>query len=178
MILIAEGKNYSITSECHEPRIPGGFLDLAFNKIIPEILGKKYFASIAFVREKKMRKINKEYRNKDESTDVLAFNLKEEGEILFSLPNMRKKSREFGMEASEYLSYLLIHAVVHLKGLDHGSKMDRLEKKFCNIFNIRHPHNKIEKDHQNEPKNNSRNRHRNIPSKGSGIVARKSARIS
>jgi probable rRNA maturation factor len=152
MILIKEGKNYSITSECHEPRIPSKFLDLfipqnrakrvaveTINKIIAKTLGAKAFVSIVFVRQRKMHKINKEYRGKDSSTDILSFPLNEGGEILLSLPDLRKKAKEFGMRAEDYLPYLLIHGLLHLKGEAHGSKMDKHEKKLCKLFGIMHP---------------------------------------
>ena len=175
MLLIKEGKNYGVVSECNEPRIPKGFEILPFTKIIESILGKKYFVSIAFVRQKKMRSINLSHRKKDSSTDVLSFPLTDtEGEVLLCLPDLRKKAREFGLDAPDYTSYLLIHALLHLKGLAHGSKMEEQEKKFCNTFKIKNPFYK----NQNEPQNNSRNRHRNLSSARSGSEPRRSKRTA
>ena len=170
MILVKEGLNYSITSECHEPRIPKGFGDLAFKKAVESIVGKKYFVSIAFVRQRKIALFNKKYRGKNLSTDVLSFPLdKYTGEILFSLADIRRKARSYKLEAGSYLPYLLIHALLHLKGLRHSSKMERLEKKFCKVFKIYYPDIK----EKNERENNSRNRYRDVPSTSGSFIARK-----
>lgn len=141
MLLIEEGNNYSIASECREPRIPSKFRALRFKKIVSQILGKKVFVSVVFVRQAKIQKINKQYRKIDKSTDVLAFKLENGGEILLSLNDARKKARAFESDYGEYLSYLLIHALLHLKGLSHSSKMDKQEKKFCKTFQIKYPSN-------------------------------------
>lgn len=103
-----------------------------------------------------MRELNKKYRGLNASTDALSFKFDKTGEILFSLNDIRKKSIAHHLPSTIYLSYLLIHALLHLKGLTHGSKMERQEKKYCKIFQIKHP--------TDESKNNSRHRYRHAPS--------------
>lgn len=142
MLFIKEGKNYSVMRECLEPRIPEKFRALRFSKMVGDILGRDAYVSIVFVRQAKMQTINKKYRKINKPTDVLAFNLGEQGEILLSLNDSRKKAKIFGADFGNYLSYLLIHALLHLKGEAHSSKMNRLEKKYCEIFNIQYPFNK------------------------------------
>jgi rRNA maturation RNase YbeY len=141
MPLVKEGRNFSLTKESKEPRIPEKFRDLSFGKIIAKILGKGFFVSIVFVGQADMRKVNKRYRGIHKPTDVLAFGLGAEPEILLSLNSAGFKARTFGAELGQYLSYLIIHALLHLKGLSHGSKMDRQEKKYCRLFQIKYPFN-------------------------------------
>jgi len=86
-----------------------------------------------------MRRLNKKYRKKNQSTDVLSFNLGNGGEIFLSLNDIRRKTKIYDLKTNVYLLYLLIHALLHLKGEAHGSKMDRQEKKYCKIFQIKHP---------------------------------------
>ena len=40
------------------------------------------------------------------------------------------------MEPQKYLNFLVIHAIFHLKGLEHGDKMERAEKKLISKFNL------------------------------------------
>ena len=41
------------------------------------------------------------------------------------------------MTTNGYIGYLFIHGLLHLKGHDHGTDMDRLEAKFVKKFNLR-----------------------------------------
>lgn len=141
MKLIKEGKNYSIASESKDSQIPRNFSALRFNKIISVILGKRKSVSIAFVRQAKMRFLNNKFRKKKTSTDVLSFKLGNTGEIIFSIDDILKKAKIFKLEAPSYLSYLFIHALLHLKGFSHSSKMDRQEKNYCKVFGIKYPFN-------------------------------------
>ncbi len=138
MPLIKEGKNYSIISKSRS-RIPERFRDLPFKRMFEEILGKKAFVSAAFISQQKIKSLNKKYRGENRSTDNLSFPLESGGEILFSMKDVSLKAKSCKLKAVSYLSYLLIHALLHLKGLRHSSKMDRQEKKFCKLFGIKYP---------------------------------------
>jgi probable rRNA maturation factor len=110
-----------------------------FSKVASRILGT-YDLSIVFVTPQKMRSLNRAYGRKDASTDVLAFPLAEKsGELFFSLPDVEKKAAVFGLSAKKYFEYLLVHGLVHLKGLDHGRAMATLEKKYCKAFGFSFP---------------------------------------
>jgi len=106
-------------------------------EIKKEILGNKYELSLAFVNKEKIKKVNSEYRKKDEPTDVLSLSLsKNSGEILICKEIAKLKSKSFKMEPKKYLNFLVIHAILHLKGLKHGDKMERAEKKLISKFNL------------------------------------------
>ena len=115
------------------PKVP-------FSKITKKVMGVSYALSIVFVTPAKIRVLNRTYRKKDSSTDILSFSVsKQIGELYFSMPDVKKKAPSFGLSAPAYLKYLYIHGLVHLKGFDHGKKMDTLERTYCRQFNFKHP---------------------------------------
>lgn len=110
---------------------------LSFNKIKDEILGKEYVLNLIITDSAKIKKLNKIYRDKDHSTDILSFPLsKTEGEIYISPIDAEKKSVEFGRDYDNFIAFLFIHGCVHLKGYDHGSRMEELEQKMRQKFGV------------------------------------------
>jgi probable rRNA maturation factor len=108
-----------------------------FQKMKDEILGKDYDLSWAFITPKKMQKLNLIYRNINKPTDILSFPLsKTEGEIYICLSEARKEAKKFDREYENFLGFLFIHGLVHLKGYDHGSTMERIEAKYRKTFGI------------------------------------------
>jgi probable rRNA maturation factor len=108
-----------------------------FRSIKNEVLGESYNLSLVFMGTIPARKLNREYRQKDYATDILSFPIsKDEGEIIICPEVLKKKSKEFGRTESNYLQFLFIHGVFHLKGLDHGAIMERQEKKIREKFNV------------------------------------------
>lgn len=112
------------------------FLSLfSIERIKSEILGETYELSFAFIETPEMQKLNKEYRGKDYPTDILSFPLSDTaGEILICKEVAKEKSKDFDMSESDYLVFLVIHGLLHLKGLDHGEEMESLEKKYLAKF--------------------------------------------
>ena len=108
-----------------------------FTAMKQEVLGKHYDLSMAFISEEKIKKLNLTYRNKNEPTDILSFPLsKHEGEIYICLKQARKEAKKFGRKYENFLGFLFIHGLVHLKGFDHGSTMDDIEARFQKKFGI------------------------------------------
>jgi probable rRNA maturation factor len=100
-----------------------------------QILGKNYELSIVIVGDKKIQNLNKKFRNKNYPTDTLSFSIsKNMGEIFINLKIANKKSISFQMSPQKYFYYLLIHSMLHLKGFDHGEKMEREEKQLIKKF--------------------------------------------
>jgi probable rRNA maturation factor len=84
-----------------------------------------------------MRGLNKKYRGKDYATDILSFPLeKNVGEIFICKEAALPKSRDFGRAFDNYLSYLFIHGLCHLKGMTHGATMERQERKIRKQFGV------------------------------------------
>jgi probable rRNA maturation factor len=108
-----------------------------FELIKKEILGSKYELSLVFCAAKKIQNLNNTYRKINKPTDILSFPLsKTSGEIFICKSETRKMAREFDRSYDNFLVFLFIHGCVHLKGYDHGPKMEKLEAKFRKKFNI------------------------------------------
>lgn len=112
------------------PKVP--FIDMK-NKI----LGKKYSLSLVFIGEDRSRTLNKKHRNKDKVADILSFPLSSSsGEIFITLKKAKAESKKFNKTYTNFVGYLAIHGMLHLKGLSHGSKMDEAERKLSKFFHV------------------------------------------
>ena len=110
---------------------------LVFRKIKEDILGEKYSLSLVFCGDYLSKKITSQYRNKNKPTNVLSFPLEEKsGEIFLNLSIIKTQSKKIGVKYQDYLSYLFIHGLLHLKGLDHGEEMTKKEKFYLKKFKI------------------------------------------
>jgi probable rRNA maturation factor len=84
---------------------------------------------VLFCNNLYIKKLNAQYRNKDEATDVLSFPLGETGpdgqylagDIVISLDALDENSRYFNVTQDEELRRLLIHGILHLSGADHDT---------------------------------------------------------
>lgn len=88
--------------------------------------------SIVFVRENESRKINRKYRRKNKSTDVLSFNLNSGynknrkaivGELVLCPDVIVKNARENKNTFLRELTFVLSHGVLHVLGWKHSKKM-------------------------------------------------------
>ena len=84
--------------------------------------------SLFFCNNETIQKFNKQYRNLDESTDVLSFIMGETadgrflpGDIVISLEKTKENALDYGVSPTEELQRLLIHGILHLTGMDHAS---------------------------------------------------------
>jgi probable rRNA maturation factor len=104
-----------------------------FELIKNEILGERFELSLVFCGQALSRRLNNTYRGKNSPTNVLSFPLdKNSGEIFLDLGKIKSETKKFGMNFSKLTAYLFIHGCLHLKGMEHGAKMDELEHKFLN----------------------------------------------
>lgn len=100
-------------------------------------LGKRYSLSVVFTDSAQMGRLNRAYRHKDKPTDILSFPLsKTEGEIFIAPSVAQREAKKFNRPPQNFLLFLLIHGMLHLKGLRHGSRMERQEDKFRKQFGI------------------------------------------
>jgi probable rRNA maturation factor len=116
--------------------IQNGMLpEVPFLAIKEKVLGKKYELSIAFVTPKQAQNINIERRNKDYIPNTLSFELtKSSGEIILCMSVLKKQHKEWGMDLHTYITYILIHSMLHLKGMLHGDIMERKEQQLLAHF--------------------------------------------
>ena len=84
-----------------------------------------------------LRRLNREYRRKDYTTDVLSFpaagGASFLGDLAISYQRAREQAREFGHKTEDELRILMLHGVLHLMGYDHetdSGRMARAEKRW------------------------------------------------
>lgn len=100
-------------------------------------LGKKYKLSLVFATPKLSAELNSKWKGKTGPADILSFPLSEnEGEIFISLSRARQKAPEFERSYLNFLQFLFIHGMVHLKGYEHGSTMEAVEEKIRKHFGV------------------------------------------
>ncbi len=110
------------------PRLP-------FVQMKETILGKEYEFGISFISSKKQKELNSKLRGINTTTNILSFPLSEtSGEITIDLSKVKKDYPLFNMTYKEFLKFLVIHGLLHLKGYDHGAIMEKQEKKFLKKF--------------------------------------------
>ena len=108
-------------------------------KIKNNILGKNYSLSIAFIDEKTSKKLNKKWRKKDKPTNVLSFALnKSSGELILCGAVIKREAQNFGKNFEQFLGFLVIHGMLHLKGLEHSSTMERAEQSYYEKYDKKH----------------------------------------
>ena len=113
------------------------FSGLPFHKMKDAALGKKYNLNLIFTTSRQIRKLNRTYRERDEATDILTFPLDPaNGEIYISLREAEIESMKFARKPKNFVQFLFIHGLIHLKGHDHGSTMEHEESKIRKKFGI------------------------------------------
>ncbi len=115
------------------PKINGAL----FTDIKNKVLGKNFELSLAFIGTKRMRKLNRDHRKKDYATDILSFNVdKNLGEIVINPDKSRQKAPLFERTYDNYLKFIFIHGLFHLKGYEHSSRMESEEEKIRKAFKV------------------------------------------
>jgi probable rRNA maturation factor len=108
-----------------------------FSAIKKAALDTDYDLSLIFTTPASIRKLNLIYRDKDKATEILSFPIsKKEGEIYVCQSEARKEAKKFNRPYGNFLYFLFIHGCVHLKGYDHGSRMESIEAKLRKKFGI------------------------------------------
>lgn len=114
-------------------------LQLASNM---EEIPKDAEVSISFVSDEEIHRLNKEYRQIDQPTDVLSFALEEGednysiegneiprmlGDIIVSVDKAKEQAETYNHSFNRELAFLTVHGFLHLLGYDHMGDED--EKK-------------------------------------------------
>lgn len=104
--------------------------------------------SVTFMDNAAIQVINRDYRGKDQPTDVISFALEEEGEdelpilfdeedeldiprnlgdIMISTERAAEQAEEYGHTYERELGFLAVHGFLHLNGYDHMTPEDEKE---------------------------------------------------
>jgi len=99
-------------------------------------------ATLVFVSDAAIKKLNRQFRGKNHVTDVLSFPTQAErfefenqsflGEVVISLERAAAQAKENGLTFRNEVEQLILHGLLHLCGYDHETddgEMNRLELK-------------------------------------------------
>jgi probable rRNA maturation factor len=121
------------------------FIEIIFESVKES---KAKSATIVFVSDRKMRELNKQFRGKNSTTDVLSFPFEADefdlddnhlGDIIISLEQAQKQANENDLDLELEIKQLILHGVLHLCGYDHETddgEMNKRELKLRDKFAI------------------------------------------
>ncbi|MBS0155494.1 MAG: rRNA maturation RNase YbeY [Nitrospira sp.] len=97
--------------------------------------------SLELIGDRRMQRLNLDFRKRDRTTDVLAFPMREAimptglsgptgllGDVVISLPTAIRQAGEAGRSVDDELATLLVHGVLHLCGYDHERSVQEAER--------------------------------------------------
>jgi probable rRNA maturation factor len=117
------------------------FEDVARDVLTAEGVMPPYEVSIVLTGQEEVHAMNRQYRNVDSPTDVIAFytevagpdansfvlpddGVRRLGDVVISFPQALEQARDEGHGIEKELSLLVTHGVLHLLGYDHESPED------------------------------------------------------
>ena len=115
------------------PRFPKRDIATFAHHVLRHLKVKSDDVAIAFVDDAAMRKLNRDFRRKDKTTDVLTFPGDEPahlGDIVISVDQAKRQAADEKHSLATEIRYLLVHGVLHALGYDHESdngEMNALE---------------------------------------------------
>lgn len=117
----------------------GRWLEFA-EKALAAIERKNDGATIVFVSDRAMSQLNRRWRGKRGTTDVLSFPAEQDefekleglrlGDVVISVEQAARQAAAHGLEFDEEVAQLILHGLLHLCGYDHetdAGEMNRLE---------------------------------------------------
>ncbi len=105
------------------------------SKALDAIGRRESSATVAFVSDTSIRKLNQQFRGIDKATDVLSFPADDPGQlgdIAVSVETAATQAKENGLSFENEIAQLILHGLLHLSGYDHetdNGEMNRLELK-------------------------------------------------
>lgn len=101
-------------------------------KIADELTQKE--VELLFVNSEKMKELNKQFMQKDETTDVLSFPLDDLpfvplGNIVINVDLAKSVSLELKHDFIDEVALLFIHGMLHLLGYDHEKDSGQMREK-------------------------------------------------
>jgi probable rRNA maturation factor len=122
-------------------------VEKAARKILEHLHSSDAELSVLLTGDEDIREINREYRNIDRPTDVIAFAMREGefgdvnddllGDVVISVETAKRQSAERVGSLMDEVIFLLIHGILHLHGFDHegdDAERIRMEEKERDIF--------------------------------------------
>ncbi|NPA81095.1 MAG: rRNA maturation RNase YbeY [Epsilonproteobacteria bacterium] len=112
------------------------------NQIASKLTDKEI--ELILTSNEEIRKINKEFRNKDKETDVISFPLQNIphsplGSVIISVEKAKEEAQKLGHKIEDEITLLFIHGLLHLLGYDHekdDGEMREMEKSLIEEFEL------------------------------------------
>ena len=90
-----------------------------------EAVGLAGEVEVLLTSDVEIKRLNRDFRGKNKPTDVLSFPAPEEiagqhaGDLAISLDTAARQAESFGHSLSDEVRVLMLHGLLHLKGMDH-----------------------------------------------------------
>ena len=110
--------------------------------------------NLRIINDKEMTELNRKFRNKDSSTNVLSFTNEDIsktitgnlGDIAINYDYLERESKEQSKSFDDHMIHMLVHGIYHILGFDHKNDeiakvMERKEITLLNKFKIENPYN-------------------------------------
>jgi probable rRNA maturation factor len=146
-----------LVDEALEIAVEPAWLEAVARRVLAaENVGAQTEMGLVISSDERVQELNRDYRDIDEPTDVLAFSAREEaaglppfipppdgvlhlGEVIISYPQALIQAEEHGHPLQKELAILLIHGLLHLLGYDHEKsdakrKMRAREKELLGLI--------------------------------------------
>ena len=121
--------NFSLTK-----MVKGALPKIPWSKIKNKVIGEKYDLSLVLTNDIIIKRLNSRYLKRNRATCILAFMLSSrQGEIFICPSWIKKIAKENKMNFKYELNKIFIHGLLHLKGREHGKKMEKEETRFLKI---------------------------------------------
>ena len=107
---------------------------MMLGQISPELADPRLSASLLFTADAEVHALNREWRGKDQPTNVLSFPMLEReellalasagppellGDIALALETCTREAADKGISLEHHTAHLIIHGLLHLAGYDH-----------------------------------------------------------
>ena len=124
----------SYDKESYKELAPKKYVLEYLNKVLSEIKLSNVEFSVSFINEVNMKRMNRKFRDIDDSTDILSFAAEDDdgfgfisagrrkrvlGDMLICPEVLNRYAQTFKVSENEELRRLLIHGVLHLSGENH-----------------------------------------------------------
>jgi len=116
-----------VRNQLHRTKFDQSCLMRLAQAILSSLGERTAHLGVLLIGDRAMRRLNRQYRRMDRTTDVLAFSMREGpglastllGDVVISVPTAAKQARQLGRSLDEELTVLLVHGILHLCGYDH-----------------------------------------------------------
>jgi rRNA maturation RNase YbeY len=115
------------TRDCRAPALAARLARSA-RRVLVTLGRRDAELSVVLVSDRAIRRLNRTWRGKDRTTDVLSFPQQEGavpapaallGDVVISVPTARRQAKERDETLAVASERLLIHGILHLLGYDH-----------------------------------------------------------